>query len=115
MGLKRFDFYVFYIIIFFYICYFYSSFFIFQIIFVVDTSNLCQISAAAVLLYTLLAEPRLKNAKVFTNLRLYSSFAIFRIDIDILVDAKAQAKMLKVKKCVGVLSSTNYIAYEYDQ
>ncbi|KAL0896185.1 hypothetical protein ABMA27_012130 [Loxostege sticticalis] len=34
-----------------------------KIIFVVDTSNLCQISAAAVLLYTLLAEPRLKNAK----------------------------------------------------
>ncbi|KAJ0180856.1 hypothetical protein K1T71_002941 [Dendrolimus kikuchii] len=34
-----------------------------KIIYVVDTSNLCQISAAAVLLYTLLAEPRLKNAK----------------------------------------------------
>ncbi|XP_028167624.1 ADP-ribosylation factor-like protein 16 [Ostrinia furnacalis] len=34
-----------------------------KIIFVVDTSNLCQISAAAVMLYTLLAEPRLKTAK----------------------------------------------------
>ncbi|XP_049888029.1 ADP-ribosylation factor-like protein 16 [Pectinophora gossypiella] len=34
-----------------------------KIIFVVDTSNLCQISAAAVMLYTLLAEPRLKYAK----------------------------------------------------
>ncbi|XP_075991057.1 ADP-ribosylation factor-like protein 16 [Anticarsia gemmatalis] len=34
-----------------------------KVIYVVDTSNLCQISAAAVLLYTLLAEPRLKNAK----------------------------------------------------
>ncbi|KAL4713561.1 hypothetical protein ACJJTC_006149 [Scirpophaga incertulas] len=34
-----------------------------KVIFVVDTSNLCQISEAAVLLYTLLAEPRLKNSK----------------------------------------------------
>ncbi|XP_013187937.1 uncharacterized protein LOC106132911 isoform X1 [Amyelois transitella] len=34
-----------------------------KIIYVVDTSNLCQISAAAVLLYTLLAEPRLRTAK----------------------------------------------------
>ncbi|XP_045452240.1 ADP-ribosylation factor-like protein 16 [Melitaea cinxia] len=34
-----------------------------KVIFVVDTSNLCQISAAAVMLYTLLAEPKLKSAK----------------------------------------------------
>ncbi|XP_026727477.1 ADP-ribosylation factor-like protein 16 [Trichoplusia ni] len=34
-----------------------------KVIYVIDTSNLCQISAAAVLLYTLLAEPKLKNAK----------------------------------------------------
>ncbi|KAJ2946770.1 hypothetical protein O0L34_g12835 [Tuta absoluta] len=34
-----------------------------KVIFVVDTSNLCQISAAAVMLYTLLADPRLRNAK----------------------------------------------------
>ncbi|XP_041974185.1 ADP-ribosylation factor 1 [Aricia agestis] len=34
-----------------------------KVIFVVDTSNLCQISAAAVMLYTLLAEPKLRNAK----------------------------------------------------
>lgn len=29
-----------------------------------DTSNLCQISAAGVLLYSFLVEPRLQNAKV---------------------------------------------------
>ncbi|GBP17351.1 ADP-ribosylation factor 1-like 1 [Eumeta japonica] len=34
-----------------------------KVLFVVDTSNLCQISAAAVLLYTLLADPRLQDAK----------------------------------------------------
>ncbi|CAH4035230.1 unnamed protein product [Pieris brassicae] len=34
-----------------------------KVIFVVDTSNLCQISAAAVMLYTLLAEPKLQRAK----------------------------------------------------
>ncbi|XP_068629023.1 ADP-ribosylation factor-like protein 16 [Battus philenor] len=34
-----------------------------KVIFVVDTSNLCQISAAAVMLYTLLAEPKLQKAK----------------------------------------------------
>ncbi|XP_063395430.1 ADP-ribosylation factor-like protein 16 [Cydia fagiglandana] len=34
-----------------------------KVIFVVDTSNLCQISAAALMLYTLLAEPCLKHAK----------------------------------------------------
>ncbi|XP_023945808.2 ADP-ribosylation factor-like protein 16 [Bicyclus anynana] len=34
-----------------------------KVIYVVDTSNLCQISATAVLLYTLLAEPKLKKAK----------------------------------------------------
>lgn len=37
-----------------------------KIIFVVDTSNLCQISAAGVLLYTLLAEPKIKSCKVIT-------------------------------------------------
>ncbi|XP_014354982.1 ADP-ribosylation factor 1 [Papilio machaon] len=34
-----------------------------KVIFVVDTSNLCQISAAAVMLYTLLAEPKLRRSK----------------------------------------------------
>ena len=35
-----------------------------KIIYVVDASNLCQIAAAGVLLYTVLAEPQLKHAKV---------------------------------------------------
>lgn len=35
-----------------------------KVIFVVDTSNLCQISAAGVLLYTLLAESKLRHCKV---------------------------------------------------
>lgn len=35
-----------------------------SIIYVVDASNLCQIAAAGVLLYTILAEPRLQKAKV---------------------------------------------------
>ncbi|XP_014468913.1 PREDICTED: ADP-ribosylation factor-like protein 16 [Dinoponera quadriceps] len=35
-----------------------------KIIYVVDTSNLCQISAAGVLLYSFLVEPRLRNVKV---------------------------------------------------
>ncbi|BES93681.1 unnamed protein product [Nesidiocoris tenuis] len=35
-----------------------------KIMFVVDASNLCQISAAGVLLYSLLAEPCLQSAKV---------------------------------------------------
>ncbi|CAK1547993.1 unnamed protein product [Leptosia nina] len=34
-----------------------------KVIFVVDTSNLCQISAGAVMFYTLLAEPKLQQAK----------------------------------------------------
>lgn len=39
-----------------------------KIIYVVDASNLCQISAASVLLYTILADPNLKNAKVILSL-----------------------------------------------
>ncbi|XP_018327288.1 ADP-ribosylation factor-like protein 16 [Agrilus planipennis] len=35
-----------------------------KVIFVVDASNLCQISAAGVLFYSVLADPRFKNAKV---------------------------------------------------
>lgn len=35
-----------------------------KVIYVVDTSNLCQISATGVLLYTILAHPALKSAKV---------------------------------------------------
>jgi GTPase SAR1 family protein len=35
-----------------------------RIVYVVDASNLCQISAAGVLLYTILAEPCLQKAKV---------------------------------------------------
>lgn len=35
-----------------------------KIMYVVDTSNLCQITAAGVLLYSILAEPRLQKVKV---------------------------------------------------
>lgn len=35
-----------------------------KVIYVVDTSNLCQISAAGVLLYTIIAHPSLSNAEV---------------------------------------------------
>lgn len=35
-----------------------------HVIYVVDTSNLCQISAAGVLLYTILTEPRLQTAEM---------------------------------------------------
>lgn len=34
-----------------------------KVIYVVDASNLCQVSAAGVLLYTILANPNLRNAK----------------------------------------------------
>ncbi|XP_066599766.1 ADP-ribosylation factor-like protein 16 [Prorops nasuta] len=37
---------------------------VYKIIYVLDTSNLCQISAAGVLLYSILVEPRLRNIKV---------------------------------------------------
>ncbi|XP_058803132.1 ADP-ribosylation factor-like protein 16 [Phymastichus coffea] len=36
---------------------------VYKVIYVVDTSNLCQISAAGVLLYSLLVEPQLERAK----------------------------------------------------
>ncbi|XP_076392599.1 ADP-ribosylation factor-like protein 16 isoform X2 [Megachile rotundata] len=39
-----------------------------KIIYVMDTSNLCQISAAGVLLYSLLVDPRLKNIKIALTL-----------------------------------------------
>ncbi|CAO1423636.1 unnamed protein product [Diamesa hyperborea] len=35
-----------------------------KIVFVVDTSNLCQISCAGVLLFSILAEPKLQKAKI---------------------------------------------------
>lgn len=35
-----------------------------KILYVVDASNLCQISAAGVLLYSILTDPRCKNSKV---------------------------------------------------
>ncbi|XP_011498716.1 PREDICTED: ADP-ribosylation factor-like protein 16 [Ceratosolen solmsi marchali] len=36
---------------------------IYKVMYVIDTSNLCQISAAGILLYSLLVEPKLKRAK----------------------------------------------------
>ncbi|CAK9813522.1 ADP-ribosylation factor-like protein 16 [Anthophora quadrimaculata] len=39
-----------------------------KIIYVVDASNLCQISAAGVLLYSLLVDPRLRNTKIALTL-----------------------------------------------
>lgn len=39
-----------------------------RVLYVVDASNLCQISAAGVLLYTILADPQLKNVKVSLRL-----------------------------------------------
>ncbi|CAK9808663.1 ADP-ribosylation factor-like protein 16 [Anthophora plagiata] len=39
-----------------------------KIIYVVDASNLCQISAAGVLLYSLLVDPRLRNIKIALTL-----------------------------------------------
>lgn len=38
-----------------------------NIMYVVDTSNLCQISASGVLLYSILVEPELSNTKVGIN------------------------------------------------
>lgn len=38
-----------------------------KVIYVVDASNLCQISAAGVLLYTILVHPALRSAKVIQN------------------------------------------------
>lgn len=35
-----------------------------KVIYVLDASNLCQISAAGILLYTILADPQLMNAQV---------------------------------------------------
>jgi hypothetical protein len=45
-----------------------------KIIYVVDASNLCQIAAAAVLLYTILAEPSLHKAKVWNTRVLVITF-----------------------------------------
>lgn len=44
-----------------------------KVIYVVDASNLCQISAAGVLLYTILVHPALKLAKVggYVNRKMY--------------------------------------------
>lgn len=42
--------------------------FVEKIIFVVDTSNLCQISASGILLYSILTEPVLKNCKVLETI-----------------------------------------------
>ncbi|XP_031369288.1 ADP-ribosylation factor-like protein 3 [Apis dorsata] len=39
-----------------------------KLIYVIDTSNLCQISAAGVLLYSLLVDPRLRNIKIALTL-----------------------------------------------
>lgn len=42
-----------------------------KVIYVVDTSNLCQISAAGVLLYTILAHPLFKDVKVSVSVIMY--------------------------------------------
>lgn len=41
-----------------------------KVMFVVDASNLCQIAAAGVLLYTILSEPKLQSAKVSLSKRM---------------------------------------------
>ncbi|XP_054257421.1 ADP-ribosylation factor-like protein 16 [Macrosteles quadrilineatus] len=43
-------------------CHYYQD--ITKVMFVVDASNLCQIAAAGVLLYTILAEPQLQKVKI---------------------------------------------------
>lgn len=58
-----------------------------KVIYVVDTSNLCQISAAGVLLYTSLAHPDLKNAKVSTT-HIQADFYCLKILQFLLVLAK---------------------------
>lgn len=47
-----------------------------QVIYVVDTSNLCQISAAGTMFYGILADPLLKKAKVIFFLNLSMLFMI---------------------------------------
>lgn len=42
-----------------------------EVIYVVDASNLCQISAAGVLLYTVLVNPMLQKARVCNNHLIY--------------------------------------------
>lgn len=50
-----------------------------KVMFVVDASNLCQIAAAGVLLYTILTEPKLKNAKVTKIMNTFVATIIHKI------------------------------------
>lgn len=52
-----------------------------KVMFVVDASNLCQIAAAGVLLYTILTEPKLRNAKV-TKINTFVAIFLHKISVE---------------------------------
>lgn len=52
-----------------------------KVMFVVDASNLCQIAAAGVLLYTILTEPKLQNAKV-TKINTFVVIFLHKISVE---------------------------------
>ncbi|KAJ8936539.1 hypothetical protein NQ314_012279 [Rhamnusium bicolor] len=60
-----------------------------KVIYVVDASNLCQISAACVLLYTILVNPALKNAEV--------SLVVFNIVLSIIIKTSSYRAHLLYK------------------
>lgn len=66
-----------------------------KIMYVVDASNLCQISAAGVLLYEIVAHPLLANAKV--NIFINVSWAQFIFPIILILRSRASLMVDNIK------------------
>ncbi|XP_065222193.1 ADP-ribosylation factor-like protein 16 [Planococcus citri] len=73
-----------------------------KIIFVVDASNLCQISASGVLLYSLLTEPALKKSKIL--------LVLSKMDMSYRQMRNEALLMLQIEKLKTQISQTITIA-----
>uniref|UniRef100_T1HY59 Uncharacterized protein n=2 Tax=Rhodnius prolixus TaxID=13249 RepID=T1HY59_RHOPR len=78
-----------------------------KLMFVVDTSNLCQISAAGVLLYSLLSEPQLRNSKILIVLaKMDASYRQMRNEALLMLQMKRLKK--EVAQDIAIIQASSY-------
>ncbi|XP_014279379.1 ADP-ribosylation factor-like protein 16 [Halyomorpha halys] len=85
-----------------------------KIMFVVDASNLCQISAAGVLLYSVLADPALRNAKILLVLsKMDASYRQMRNEALLMLQIKRL--QIEIPQEITIIQASSYSSEGLDE
>ncbi|XP_050319065.1 ADP-ribosylation factor-like protein 16 [Bactrocera neohumeralis] len=84
-----------------------------KIIYVVDTSNLCQISAAGVLLYSILAEPRLQRCRILLVLaKMDYAYRQMRNEALLMLQISKLQKEIRQQLTIVEASAVSHVGFE---